>query len=81
VEFDASEPLETEMQKRLTAFREKTQEQDQLIDEIAIYQRKKDPAVNSFIKEYQKPPTKKEHKGKWMKKGDSPTKRLMGKPL
>lgn len=53
-----------------------------MLDEIAAYQRKKDPQVDSLMNEFHKgPEVKKEHKGKWMKKGDSPTKRLMGKFL
>lgn len=44
------------------------------------YQRRQDPAVAGLINEFSKrDEVKKEHKGKWMQKGESPTKRLMGK--
>jgi len=68
------------MQKRLDDFKSKTLEQDKLLAEVAAYQRQTDPQVDSLLNEFKKgPEAKKEHKGKWMQKGDSPTKRLMGK--
>lgn len=62
----------------MDAFTAKSLEHDQMMSEIQAYQRKRDPAVEGLIDEYQKgPEVKKEHKDKWMKKGSSPTKRLM----
>jgi hypothetical protein len=71
---------ESKMQKRLNEFMAKSASQDLMLDELAQYKRRKDPTVEGFMDEYTKGPEKiKEGRDKWMKKGDSPTKRLMCK--
>ena len=56
------------------------QERDQMLDEMKNYQRQKDPEVQKMLDEINgRHDISKEHKGKWMAKGDSPTKRLICK--
>ena len=49
----------------------------------SLYQRQKDPMVQQLLEEFknQKTTAKEEHKEKWMQRGDSPTKRLIGNPF
>jgi len=50
-----------------------------------LYQRKKDVEVQQLIEEFRNQrkleSDKPEHKEKWLQKGESPTKRLIRKPI